>query len=453
MMKKTLTLVLAVLISLPQFAFARYNPKPGMNFFSPEQDVQLGQQNAAEVEKQMPILKDAQLNQYIQRLGQKLVAHAPSVNGVQYPFSFKIVNQKEINAFALPGGPIYVNLGTIQAADTEAQLAGVIGHEMGHVIMRHSTNQASKQMLISAPFAVLGGRLSGGLGQLAQLGISFGVNSALLRYSRQAESQADLIGTDIIHDAGYDPRAMAQFFEKLESQGGARGPQFLSDHPNPGNRAEAVTAEAATLPKMNYAGDSSDFRAVKAKVTGMKGLSAQEIQQQAAAGGAGAGNGTIARSNDIKPSSTYKSLDHSAFTITYPQNWTPSGDANSSVTIAPKGGASGNAVAYGVIISGAQVPQGTSLDDATNQLASQMQQQNGLKAVGSGESFTLNGKPARSIVFQGSSPLQGEQERDWLVTQQSANGTLMYLVFVSPEKDFKSLQPSFEKMLRSFKMK
>jgi hypothetical protein len=94
-----------------------------------------------------------------------------------------------------------------------------------------------------------------------------------------------------------------------------------------------------------------------------------------------------------------------------------------------------------------------SLDEATNQIAAQMQQQNGLKALGNGESFTLNGKPARSVVFQGSSPLQGEQERDWLVTQQSANGTLMYLVFVSPEKDFKSLQPSFEKMLRSFKMK
>ena len=453
MMKKTLTLVLAVLISLPQFAFARYNPKPGMNFFSPEQDVQLGQQNAAEVEKQMPILKDAQLNQYIQRLGQKLVAHAPQVNGVQYPFSFKIVNQKEINAFALPGGPIYVNLGTIQAADTEAQLAGVIGHEMGHVIMRHSTNQASKQMLAQAPLAVLGGKFGGGLGQLAQLGIGFGLNSVFLKYSRQAESQADLIGTDIIHDAGYDPRAMAQFFEKLESQGGSRGPQFLSDHPNPGNRAQAVSAEAATLPKMNYAGDSSDFRAVKARVSGMKGLSAQEIQQQAKAGNAGTGNGTIARSNDIKPSSTYRSLDHSAFTITYPQNWTPSGDPNSSVTIAPQGGASGNAVAYGVIISGAQVPQGTSLDDATNQLASQMQQQNGLKPVGNGESFTLNGRSARSLVFQGSSPLQGEQERDWLVTQQSANGTLMYLVFVSPEKDFKSLQPSFEKMLRSFRMK
>jgi predicted Zn-dependent protease len=270
---------------------------------------------------------------------------------------------------------------------------------------------------------------------------------------------------------------MAQFFEKLESQGGSRGPQFLSDHPNPGNRAQAVAAEAATLPKMNYQGDSSDFRAIKQRVSskdfsaqaqggaaagsaGAKNAApgSQPQQQGAAAAGSAAANtaaaaGATALSNDIKPSSNFKSFDHSAYTMTYPDNWAVSGDANSSVTIAPKGGASGDAVTYGVIISGAQVPQGTSLADATSQLAAQIQQQNSLKPLGNGENFTLNGKPARSTVFQGSSPLQGEQERDWLVTQQRPDGNLMYVVFVSPEKDFKSLQPSFEKMLRSFKMK
>jgi Zn-dependent protease with chaperone function len=448
MMKKAFVLVLSLSLLVPQFAFARYTPKPGMNFFSPEQDIQLGKENAAQVEKQMPLVKDAQLNQYIQRLGQKLVAHAPSVNGAQYPFTFKIVNQKEINAFALPGGPIYVNLGTIQAADTEAQLAGVIGHEMGHVIMRHSTNQASKQMLAQAPLAVLGGKFGGGVGQLAQMGIGFGLNSVFLKYSRQAESQADLIGTDIIHDAGYDPRAMAQFFEKLEAQGGARGPQFLSDHPNPGNRAEAVAAEAATLPKMNYQGDSSDFRAIKQKVSG-KDFAAQAGQP----GQGSAQGGAIARSKDIQPSSNYKSFDHSAFTMTYPDNWTLSGDANSSVTIAPKGGSSGDTVAFGAVVNGVKPQQGASLEDATGQLVAQMQQSGGLKQVGNGENFTLNGRPARSIVFLGPSPLQGEQERDWLVTQQRQDGTLMYVVFVSPEKDFESLKPAFQKMLKSFKLK
>jgi hypothetical protein len=445
---------LSFLLVMPEFAFARFNPKPGMNFFSVDQDVQLGKENAAQVEKQMPMVTDPAINQYIQRLGQRLVAVAP---GPEYPYTFKVVNQKEINAFALPGGPIFVNLGTIQAADNEAQLAGVIGHEMGHVIMRHSTNQASKQMMATAPLAILGGKLGGGaMGQLAQMGIGFGLNSVFLKYSRDAERQADLVGTDIIHDAGFDPRGMPQFFEKLESESGARGSQFFSDHPNPGNRAQATAAEAATLPKKQYVSDSSDFRAIKQKVAGMKAPSAQEAQQKGnqGAGGTGAApSGAIARSADIQPSGNFKPLAHSAFSMNYPENWSAYGDANSSVTIAPKGGASGNTLAYGVMISGIQPQQGASLDAATSQLASQMQQGNGLKQLGNPETFTLNGKPAKSVVFQGSSPLQGEQERDWLVTQQRQDGSLMYLVFVAPEKDFKGLQPSFEKMLRSFKLK
>jgi hypothetical protein len=311
-------------------------------------------------------------------------------------------------------------------------------------------------MMAQAPLAVLGGKLGGGMGQLAQLGIGFGLNSVFLKYSRDAERQADLIGTDIIHDAGFDPRGMPQFFEKLEAESGSRGSQFFSDHPNPGNRAQATAAEAATLPKKQYVSDSSDFRAVKQKVSGMKAPSAQEIQQkgnQAGGGSATAPSGTIARSADIQPSSNFKSFAHSAFTMTYPENWNAYGDQNSSVTIAPKGGASGETIAYGVMISGLQPQQGASLDTATSQLASQMQQSNGLKQLGNPETFTLNGKPAKSVVFQGNSPLQGEQERDWLVTQQRQDGSLLYLVFVAPEKDFKNLQPSFEKMLRSFKQK
>jgi len=455
MMKRIFAILLSLLLVLPPYSFARYNPKPGMNFFSIDQDVQLGKENAVEVEKQMPMVTDAAINQYINRLGQRLVAKAP---GPQYPYTFKVVNQSDINAFALPGGPIFVNLGTIQAADTEAQLAGVIGHEMGHVIMRHSTNQASKQMMIAAPLSVLGGKLGGGaLGQLAQLGIAFTANSAMLKYSRDAESQADLVGTDIIHDAGFDPRAMAQFFEKLQAQGGSRGPQFLSDHPNPGNRASRVSAEAATLPKVQYSGDSSDFKAIKQKVAGMKGLTAQQIQQQAAAqqGQAGTQGGTIARNASITPSNNYKSLDHSAFTITYPDNWSVYGDPQSNVTIAPSSGVANNAIAYGVAISSYQSQQGAmSLDSATQQIAAQtMQSNSGMKQLGKTESFTLNGRAARSTVLQGNSPLQGEQERDWLVTTQRPDGSVAYAVFISPEKDFKSLQPTFEKMLRSWKLK
>src|SRR6266404_5433978 len=177
-------------------AFARYQPKPGRpNFFSLDQEVQLGQQEAVKVDQQMPLVTDPQLNSYIQHLGARLAAKAP---GPKYPYTFKIVNQSDINAFALPGGPIHVNLGTIQASENEAQLAGVMAHEMGHVIMRHSTHMASQQMVGQLGLGVLGALIGRGTGaQIAQAVGQFGVGSLFMKYSRDAENQADLVGTGI----------------------------------------------------------------------------------------------------------------------------------------------------------------------------------------------------------------------------------------------------------------
>ena len=176
-------------------------------------------------------------------LGQGSAAKAP---GYQWPYNFHVVNVKEINAFALPGGPIFVNLGTIQAADNEAQLAGVMSHEISHVVQRHGTRAASKQMGAQLPLAILGGIMGeSSLAKAAELGITFGVGSYFLKNSRRSESEADLLGTDVMYDAGFEPRQMAVFFEKLEKEMGSSANsminQFMSDHPNPGNRAQAVS--------------------------------------------------------------------------------------------------------------------------------------------------------------------------------------------------------------------
>ncbi|MGH9557462.1 MAG: M48 family metallopeptidase, partial [Terriglobales bacterium] len=273
-------ILLCLLLVTPPSLEARYKPKFGWNFFSREQEVQVGKEASADVEKQLPVLKDSDpVARYVQRLGRDLAAHAPPP---EYPYTFKVVNQKEINAFALPGGPVYINLGTIQAADNESQLAGVIGHEISHVVMRHATEQATKQTLATAPLAILGGRLGGGLGgQLAQLGISFGLNSVFLKYSRNDETEADLVGAGILHDSGYNPRGMVSFFETLSKESGGRsGPQFLMSHPNPGNRAQKVAQEVATLPPSKYRGDSAEFKEVKRIVAGMKPLTAKEIAER-----------------------------------------------------------------------------------------------------------------------------------------------------------------------------
>ena len=169
---------------------------------------------------------------YVQRLGQQLAAHAP---GEKWPYTFHVVNQKEINAFALPGGPVFVNVGTIQAADNEAELAGVMAHEISHVVQRHGTRAASKQMAAQLPLAILGGVMGqGALSQMAQMGLSFGVGSYFLKNSRKSESEADLLGTDIMYDTGFNPRAMADFFAKIQEQGGSARPAVLQRPSRPG---------------------------------------------------------------------------------------------------------------------------------------------------------------------------------------------------------------------------
>ena len=241
------------------WADARTPLKPGWNLFTPEQDVQIGKQASARIGQQVLLLNDPRVDDYLDALGKKLASYAP---GYKYPYQYRCVNDENINAFALPGGFIYINRGVIEAADNEAQLAGVMAHETSHVALRHGTNQVSKAEAWRIPLGLLGA--AGGL--MAQVGAGFTLNSIVLKYSRDDETQADVLGTQILYDSGYDPRALAQFFEKIESESKGRQPaQFFSDHPNPGNRTERVDEEVEKLggPEPNYRTDSDDFRSVK----------------------------------------------------------------------------------------------------------------------------------------------------------------------------------------------
>ena len=243
---------------------------PGFNLFSKEQDVQLGQENAAQVRKQLPVIKDPVLTDYVTQVGKRLMS-AREAQESGFPFTFEVVADPSINAFALPGGPMFINTGLLKAVDNEAQLAGVMGHEMSHVILRHGTNQASKSKFIELP-AVLASQIAGEsmIGKLAQAGIGLGANSVLLKFSRSAESQADLMGSHLMAESGYDPMEMARFFEKLNAQGGGRTIQFLSDHPNPDNREKAIEAEAHRLPQQNYGYQSGAFQRMKQEVSKIK---------------------------------------------------------------------------------------------------------------------------------------------------------------------------------------
>ena len=255
--------------------------RPGFNLFSKEQDVQLGQENAAQVRKQMPIVNDPFLTEYVNRVGKKLAASQEAQES-GFPFSFEVVADPSINAFALPGGPMFINTGLLKAVDNEAQLAGVMGHEMSHVILRHGTNQASKQNLIQLP-ALLGGQVAGGslIGKLAQAGIGLGANSVLLKFSRTAESQADLMGSHLMAEAGYDPVQMARFFNKLNSEHGGGGSvaQFFSDHPNPDNRERAIEQEVGRMPQQRYGYESGEFQRMKKAVASIHEPAPKQLQQ------------------------------------------------------------------------------------------------------------------------------------------------------------------------------
>ena len=243
--------------------------KPGFNLFSPQQDIQVGQEAAAQVKQEQSVVQNTQLTAYLNNLMKRLSStpHGES----EFPYQVNAIASKDINAFALPGGPIFVYTGLIQETSNESELAGVLAHEMTHVKLRHGTNQASDANLIQLPFALAEKAVGSGslIGQLAQVGIGLGLNSVVLKMSRSHESEADYNGAQIMAEAGYDPVAMAQFFEKLEAKGGKEGrlTEFLSDHPNPGNRVKAVEEEIQQMPQRSYSTNTGQFSAVKQLVS------------------------------------------------------------------------------------------------------------------------------------------------------------------------------------------
>jgi beta-barrel assembly-enhancing protease len=460
-------------------------PDPGNTGVSKEQQQQLGLQAMAEVYQQMPVLPDSSAEtQYVQQLGRKLVSVIPPPDS--WPYQFHVIAQKEINAFALPGGPIFVNLGTITAAENEAELAGVMAHEISHIYMQHSIKQMKKQQTQQGLFGILGAVLGQGNGiasALGRLGLNIGQGLLSLKYSRSDEAQADSVGAVIMYQADYNPVALAQFFQKLEQAGGSKGPNFLSDHPNPGNRVAAVEAEVRDWPPEHYQTNNAAFLRVHQQATGVRSYTAQEIAQ-------GAKDGTWARLNQqsgatprnlpsvphgaspngstgvladvpyaqVRPSGSFTPIRTNLLDMAYPSNWQVSAAENGQgLTIAPPAGLSQGAVAYGVIVNVIDDSGASSLDGITSALINDLQRSNpGLRASGRLQSIQVNGIEGRTIEMTGNSPIQQNgppaRERDWLVTLPRPQGGLIYLVFIAPERTFAQLRPTFQRILESTRL-
>lgn len=235
----------------------------GFNLVSVEEEKQLGDKFAVEIEKQHKVVSDPEVQSYINRLGSKLIT---GVRAVEFPYTFKVVEDKSINAFAVPGGHTYVNTGLIKAAESETELAAVMAHEINHVVARHSTRQMTQQY----GYQMVVGLLLGSQGQLAQVAADLFGKAGSLYYSREMESEADSLGAETMYKAGYNPQGMVTFFRKLEAVG-QRDPskiaQFFSSHPQTSQRIADIQNEISTFPPKTFTADSgAEFARIKARI-------------------------------------------------------------------------------------------------------------------------------------------------------------------------------------------
>jgi len=435
------------------------------NKYTPAQDVELGQQAAKEVEQQLPLLRDDGIASFVDRIGRRLVqVTSPELQHREFQYSFKVINVREINAFALPGGPMYINRGMMQAASVEGEVAGVMAHELSHVILRHGTAGATKQQ----PFAIgtiagaIAGAIIGGrVGQVVAQGTQFGLGTYFLRYSREYEKQADLLGVQLMARAGYDPLDLMHMFQTIEKQGGGGGPQFLSDHPNPGNREAYIEQEASHLQIEGKAGDSRGFARVQDRLRSMSPAPTTEQvtrqgKQAPTTSGQPAPEARNIGTRVAPPSSRSKTYtEGNLFRVTVPENWRENATA-SSVRFAPDG-AYGQVQGHAVFTHGVEIGftrnEIHSLQEATQEFIDALAQSNPtLRAAGGLQNMKLSGRNGLVTTLNNVSEVTGRKEAVTVFTTLLRDGNLFYCIAVAPQDEYQAYQRSFQRVAQSIRL-
>jgi beta-barrel assembly-enhancing protease len=451
--------ILAILatLAMPFSMLAQTRVVAPKNPYKPEDDVKLGRQAAAEAEKQFPILNDREVTDYIVRVGDRLVTAIPSeFQFPQFQYSYKVVNVNDLNAFALPGGFTYVNRGLIEAAKNEGELAGVMAHELSHVALRHGTAQYAKAQKVGiwAGIAAIGGAVLGGqAGAAAAQGL---VGVYFMKYSREYEKQADTLGAQIMARAGYDPRDLANMFRTLEQHsGGKGGPEWMSSHPNPGNRYEAINKEADQLRIVNANNDDRDFNRIRGILRDMpKGRSSQEVARSGGRTNQPSRTGRTSRPGEAPSRSmeNYRGANGN-YQLDYPSNWQVFEGQDGGVSFAPDWAIEGNDITRGVMI-GSYTPRtnqgAVTPTKALNNLINDLRQSNSYLQEDERDRYTerLGGRNALATFMFGRNPA-GYEERVWVVARTSGSDVI-YMVFIAPEQDFQQYKSTFNAMLKSY---
>ncbi len=452
----------AVFLSLPLAAQTKIvAPK---NKYSPAQDVQLGREAAQEARQQLPMLRNGATEDLIESVGQRLVREIPAeFRHPEFRYTFEVANLSDINAFALPGGPMFLNRGMIEAARTDAEVAGVMAHELSHVILRHGTAQATKgqgfaigSVLGQIAGAIIGGRAGSVLSQGSQIipGVIF------MKYGREYERQADLLGAQIMARAGYDPRQMANMFRTIQQQGGNRGPEWLSSHPDPGNRITAINREAQMVRVEGSADTDDEFRSARAQLSRMAPApTTAQVAEARKRGQSPSGSvpTTGYRGRVEPPSSRWRTYDADLLRISVPSNWEQIGGRDGAVTYAPEGGYfrnqnGGSVFTHGVEVGVAEV-QGNSLQQQTEQIIRSFTQSNPQLRRQSGYSRTnVAGRQGLTVTLSNVSEATGQTEAINVSTTQLRDGRVLFLVGVAPNEEARTYFDTFSRVRQSLQI-
>jgi len=452
-------LATAITLAVGAQSIAQTKITPPPNRYSLADDVKLGREASAEVRKELPLLNDERTEDYVENVGQRLVAAIPAeFQHDEFRYSFDVINQKEINAFALPGGPMYLHRGMIQAAKTEGEVAGVMAHEISHVALRHGTanaTKAQKPAILGTIGQVVGAIIGGGLGQAIYTGSEIGAGLTIMKYGREYERQADLLGAQILARAGYNPVEMANMFKTIEKEGGGGGgPEWMSSHPNPGNRYNAIMTEAKSL-RIQGNADTGRFPTVQARLNGMS--PAPTAEQIARGQGRTAPVGTGGRTVRVDPpSSSYRTDQPADFLrVSVPSNWDNVSD-RSGVTYAPEGAVfqsegGGTAFTHGVQIG---VTQGSgNLQRDTQQILNGFARSNpNLRQQSNLQRDKVGGRNGLTTTLSNVSEVTGQSERVQFSTTQLRNGSVLYVIGVAPQNEAGAYDNAFRRVRQSLQI-
>ena len=461
-------LTVIAVFAMPVPVFAQTKITYHSNKFSAQDDVKVGRQAASEAEQQLPILRDAEVTDYVERVGRRLVSSIPpEFQHPEFQYYFKVVNASDINAFALPGGPMYVNRGMIEAARSEGEMAGVMAHELSHVALRHGTAQATKAQkysLLAGILGIGGAVLGGPAGSILGQGGQFAVGAYFLKFSREYETEADILGAQTMARAGYDPKDLANMFRTIERQSGGGGGGFLSDHPSPANRYARINQEAQYLRVVNPVRDTRDFDRIQARLRGYpKAPTTAQIMQSgqrypAETGGTGGRNPDNPPRGRVEyPSSRYRNYtEFGLLRVSVPDNWQEIADNNNSVWFSPQGAygqTNGQAVFTHGVNFGVVRTQSRNLQQATDELLNSLAQGNrNLRQSGGYQRTSVSGRNGLMTTLTNVNEATGRPETITLITTQLRSGDLFFMITVAPQGETRDFNNAFSNILRSVRL-